>query len=59
MRAPSPAPILCGSSTFSHLRAWDILCCSEDAPQRVDLEDLQEPDSLDMEKSFLCNHGGC
>jgi hypothetical protein len=37
---------------------YSSLCCSEDAPQRMDLEDLQEPDSLDMEKSFLCSRGG-
>ncbi|XP_032747252.1 transient receptor potential cation channel subfamily M member 5 isoform X3 [Rattus rattus] len=58
MATGTPILRLLGAFTCPALIYTNLISFSEDAPQRVDLEDLQEPDSLDMEKSFLCSHGG-
>ncbi|XP_038941363.1 transient receptor potential cation channel subfamily M member 5 isoform X2 [Rattus norvegicus] len=58
MATGTPILRLLGAFTCPALIYTNLISFSEDAPQRMDLEDLQEPDSLDMEKSFLCSHGG-
>ncbi|XP_021023260.1 transient receptor potential cation channel subfamily M member 5 [Mus caroli] len=58
MATGTPILRLLGAFTCPALIYTNLISFSEDAPQRMDLEDLQEPDSLDMEKSFLCSRGG-
>ncbi|XP_076769992.1 transient receptor potential cation channel subfamily M member 5 isoform X2 [Arvicanthis niloticus] len=58
MATGTPILRLLGAFTCPALIYTNLISFSEDAPQRMNLEDLQETDSLDMEKSFLCSQGG-
>ncbi|XP_055470654.1 transient receptor potential cation channel subfamily M member 5 [Psammomys obesus] len=58
MATGTPILRLLGAFTCPALIYTNLITFSEDVPQRVGLEDLQEPDSLDVEKSFLCSQGG-
>ncbi|KAL6031009.1 hypothetical protein STEG23_014597, partial [Scotinomys teguina] len=58
MATGTPILRLLGAFTCPALIYTNLITFSEDVPQRMDLEDLQELDSLDVEKSFLCNQGG-
>ncbi|ERE81070.1 transient receptor potential cation channel subfamily M member 5 [Cricetulus griseus] len=58
MATGTPILRLLGAFTCPALIYTNLIAFSEDVPQRMDLEDLQEPDSLDVEKSFLCSQGG-
>ncbi|XP_038198784.1 transient receptor potential cation channel subfamily M member 5 [Arvicola amphibius] len=58
MATGTPILRLLGAFTCPALIYTNLISFSEDVPQRMALEDLQEPDSLDVEKSFLCSQGG-
>ncbi|XP_051002991.1 transient receptor potential cation channel subfamily M member 5 isoform X1 [Acomys russatus] len=58
MATGTPILRLLGAFTCPALIYTNLITFSEDAPQRMGLEELQEPDSLDVEKSFLCSQGG-
>ncbi|CAO2583997.1 Transient receptor potential cation channel subfamily M member 5 [Lemmus lemmus] len=58
MATGTPILRLLGAFTCPALIYTNLITFSEDVPQRMGLEDLQEPDSLDVEKSFLCSQGG-
>ncbi|XP_036030310.1 LOW QUALITY PROTEIN: transient receptor potential cation channel subfamily M member 5 [Onychomys torridus] len=58
MATGTPILRLLGAFTCPALIYTNLITFSEDVPQRMDLGDLQELDSLDVEKSFLCNQGG-
>ncbi|XP_075828978.1 transient receptor potential cation channel subfamily M member 5 [Microtus pennsylvanicus] len=58
MATGTPILRLLGAFTCPALIYTNLITFSEDVPQRIGPEELQEPDSLDMEKSFLCSQGG-
>ncbi|CAH6793406.1 Trpm5 [Phodopus roborovskii] len=58
MATGTPILRLLGAFICPALIYTNLITFSEDVPQRMGLEDLQEPDSLDVEKSFLCSQGG-
>nr|XP_048314407.1 transient receptor potential cation channel subfamily M member 5 [Myodes glareolus] len=58
MATGTPILRLLGAFTCPALIYTNLITFSEDVPQKIGLEDLQEPDSLDVEKSFLCSQGG-
>ncbi|XP_057634518.1 transient receptor potential cation channel subfamily M member 5 [Chionomys nivalis] len=58
MATGTPILRLLGAFTCPALIYTNLITFSEDVPQRMGPEDLQEPDSLDVEKSFLCRQGG-
>ncbi|XP_005064199.2 transient receptor potential cation channel subfamily M member 5 isoform X1 [Mesocricetus auratus] len=58
MATGTPILRLLGAFTCPALVYTNLITFSEDVPQRMGLEDLQESDSLDVEKSFLCSQGG-
>ncbi|XP_008837419.1 transient receptor potential cation channel subfamily M member 5 [Nannospalax galili] len=58
MATGTPILRLLGAFTCPALIYTNLITFSEDVPQRMGLEDLLEPDSLDVEKSLLCSPGG-